>query len=304
MSAKTTGKRPVRASAVVGIVVWSTVFCLLGALLVAGLNGVGFRVLQVNGFPILSFGGFTYEDAETYRVGNATVTDTITDLSINWLAGDVTIVASDTDEIIITEDYRGGDDDLRLRWKIEEGELTVQFRKPVLFGTVDSMKKDLTVAIPVTMLEALDEVEIKTVAGNVSFTGNADELTLDAVEGDLTVNGDIGELNVNAVEGKAVFKGAVRRAEFDCVDAEVTMYLHMAAELTFNQVDGDVTLHLSEEITGFSAELDSLGSEIVAEGFDGLDRESNRNARWGDGSLRIRMNGVDNQLEIKKVTKN
>lgn len=302
MSVNETQKRPVRPSAVVGIVVWSLVFCLLGALLAAGLCGVGFRILYLDGIPVLSFGGFSYEDADTYSVGNGTTEETITDLSINWLAGKITVEASADEKIHVSEDYGGENDDMRLRWKVEEGELKIQFCKPVLFGSVNGGSKSLTVQVPQTMLDAMNEVEIDGVDCDVSYTGNADELDLNVVTGDVTVSGDLGELNVDAVEGKITFRGAVRAAELDCVEADVTMYLDKATRLSFDQVDADVTLYLSEEITGFDAEMDSIGSEITVEGFEGMSGVSNKHARWGDGSLRISMNGIDSQLKIKKTT--
>lgn len=303
MSAKTTPKRPVRPSAVVGIVIWSLVFCLLGAMLLAGLTGVGFRILYLDGFPVLSFGGFTYEDADSYSVGNGSTEETVNHLSVSWLTGKITVEASEDEKIHIFEDYDGENSALRLRWKVEEGELKIRFRKPVLFGNVDAVSKNLTVRIPQTMLDAMNEVEIDGVDCDVSYTGNADELSLNIVAGEVTVSGDLGELDVEAVDGKVTFRGAVRAANFDCLDAEAVMYLDMATRLDFDQVDADVTLYLSEEIQGFDAELDSVGGAISVEGFDGMNSLSDKSARWGDGSLRIVVDGVDVQLNIKKLTK-
>lgn len=305
MSEKTTQKRPVRGSAVVGIVIWSLVFCLLGGLLTLGIEGGGFRILDIHGFPVLSFGGFVYEDADEYSVGNATVTDGITDLTINWVVGNVTVIPSEGESITITEDYCGGSDADCLRWRVEDGELTVQFRKssPLLLRDAERTKKDLTVAIPASMLESMGDVRITVVSGNVTYTGNADELSLDAVEGSLTVTGDIGDLEVEAVDGNVTFRGGVRRGELSCVDADVTMYLDMATDLSFEQVDGDVLLYLSEEITGFSVEMDSLKTEINAEDFEDVRYPDGGSAEWGDGSLRVRMDGLHNQLKIEKLTK-
>ena len=303
MSAVKQEKRPIRKSAVVRIVVWSVVFCLLGLILLAGVTGwMGDG--SFFGLPGIHFslGGFTYDDEHEYSRGNAVVEDRITDLEINWIAGDVTVIPSESDTVSVSENFDGGDEDMRLRWRVKNGKLTVQFCKSAWFGIDREARKDLTVAIPASMLESMNEVEITTVSGGVRFTGNADELTLDAVKGELTLCGDIGELDVHAVEGKVTFTGGVRSAELECVDAAVTMYLDMAAELSFEQVNGDVSLYLSDEITGFSAEVESLGGEIAVEGFDCMDTAGKRNARWGDGSLRVSVEGVDAKLNIKKLT--
>ena len=298
-------KRPVNKRAVVKIVIWSVVFCLLALLLLGGVTGI---ITDINVFGLpgihLDLGGFTYEDADEYSVGNASAKGSVTDLEIVWLSGDITVIPSDTDEIKITEDYSGDDDDLRLRWLLKDGKLTVQFRKPVIFGKAHAVSKNLTVAIPAAVLEAMGEVEITTISGDVTFTGNADELTLDAVEGDLTVKGDIGELEVNAVKGKLTFTGGVRSAEMSCVDTTVIMHLDMATELTFDQVDGDVELYLSEEITGFAAEVESLGGGIRVEDFTDLIATGDHFTRWGDGSLRIQVDGVNAKLTVKKAMEN
>lgn len=289
-------KRSVSASAVARLVAWSIALCIFSALfavsMMPGSEGL---------FAGTSIGGFRYDDSG-YTVGNASVKGAVTDLEIVWLAGDITVIPSDTDEIKITEDYSGDDDDLRLRWLLKDSKLTVQFRKPVVFGKGHAVSKNLTVAIPAAVLEAMDEVEITTVSGDVTFTGNADELTLDAVEGDLTVKGDIGELEVNAVKGKLTFTGGVRSADMDCVDTSVIMHLDMAGELSFDQVNGDVELYLSEEITGFTAEVESLGGGIRIEDFTDLTATGDHYTRWGDGSLRIQVNGVNAKLTVKKAT--
>ena len=298
-------KRPVNKRAVVKIVIWSVVFCLLGLLLLGGVTGVSTDV-TVFGLPgiHLDLGGFTYEDAREYSVGNASVKGPVTDLEIVWLTGDITVIPSDTEEIEITEEYGGDDDDLRLRWLLKDGKLTIQFRKPILFGNSRAVSKDLTVAIPAAMLEVMGEVEITTISGDVTFTGNADELTLDAVDGDLTIKGDIGELEVNAVKGKLAFTGGVRSADMSCVDTTVIMHLDMAAELSFDQVDGDVELYLSEEITGFTAEVEAMGGGIRIEDFTDLTATGDRFTRWGDGSLRIQVDGINAKLTVKKATDN
>lgn len=298
-----TGKRPVRKSAVVRIVIWSVVFCLLGGLLTASL--LGGAVFGENGIftwiGVISVGRYSYDDASEYSVGNAEIDDAITALTINWLVGDVIVTATEGDRIVITESYDGDDDDLRLRWRVEEGELSIQFRKSALVGVSDTTKKNLTVAIPTIMLEAMDEVEISGVTGNVTYEGNADDLSVNVMNGDLHIAGDIGELDVKAAQGNVTFRGGVRDGEFECMDADVTMYLEMAASLNFEQVDGNVCLYLSDEITGFSVEMESLNNEIDVDAFENA-RVDGKTVKWGRAGLRISVDGVKNKLKIAKLT--
>ncbi|MBQ9150980.1 MAG: hypothetical protein IJX72_01925 [Clostridia bacterium] len=288
-------KRPVSASAVTRIVIWSVVLCIL-----VGLFALGMIFGSKGTFARINLGGYRYDDSG-FSVGNGTSNEQITDISVDWIAGSVTVVAAEGDEISVSEDYRGEDQNLALRWKITDGRLTVKYRAPAWLAN-PSVDKNLTIAIPASMMGSLGDVEIDGVDCDVDFNGNADELSLDVVDGDLTVRGDIGELDVDAVDGNVIFRGGVRKADVDCVDATVVMYLDMAAELNFDQVDGDVTLYLSDGISGFSAEIDSVGGGIEIEGFDSVTTQGRKSARWGDGSLRICVDGVGAQLKIEKET--
>ncbi len=299
-TAENRGDRPASSSALVRIVIWSAVFCILTGLFIVGMVGhdlqLGWTGFTVSGSTVLRY------DDDGYTVGNGTSNATVTDLSVEWVTGNVTVIAAEGDEITITEDYGGDRDAFRLRWKVEDGELTIKFCKSGRINRKEDLKKNLTVAIPAVMLESMDEVEVLAVSGHISYTGNADKLSLEAVAGDMTVTGDIGELEMDGVDGEVSFRGGVRRGDFNCVNANVTMYLDMAANLDFDQVDGDVRLFLSDEITGFSAEISSLKSELIIDGFDDVRRDG-KTAHWGDGGLRIGMDGVSNKLEIKKATK-
>ena len=287
-------KRSVSVSAVVRLVIWAVVLCVLVALFTLGMLGDSDTVLGG-----INLGGFRYDDSG-YSVGNGTVSERVTDITVDWIEGSVTVIPWDGEEISISEDYMGDDDDMALRWRIRDGELTVKYCAPVriLKRTAD---KNLTLKIPAAMLEGLKEVEIDGTDCDVTFEGNVDELSVDTVDGELDIRGNIGEMELDAVDGNVTFKGAVRKANLDCVDAAVVMYLDMADELNFDQVDGDVTLYLSEDITGFRAEMETVGGGIVLEGFENEASNGRKHARWGDGSLLIQVDGVDCHLHIKKA---
>jgi hypothetical protein len=288
-------KRPVSASAVVRLVIWSVVLCVLVALFTVGMTAP-----SEGWFAGFNLGGFRYDDSG-YSIGNGTSSEPITAISVEWVAGSVTVVPSEGDEISISEDYAGENRDLALRWKIEDGELSVKYRAPAWIVN-QAVDKNLTLAIPAAMLENMADVEIMAVDGSITYNGNADELSLEAVDGEIAVNGDIGELDIEGVNMQILFRGAVRKADVECVDATVDMYLDMATELSFDLVDGDIAVYLSEEITGFSVEMDALSKGVDAEGFDGLQELSRGNTRWGDGRLRILVDGVDADVKIRKLT--
>ena len=295
-------QRPVSSSAVARLVIWLAVFCIFAGLLACGLTDTNLSIKWM-GIPLFQSGAVIRYDDSGYSVGNGTVSAAVTELSVEWVAGNVTVVASEGEEILIEENYSGEKDKERLRWKVEDGELDIKFCAPLVRDNRDADRKDLTVSIPSAMLEAMDSVSITGVNCDISYTGNGDELSLTTVNGAVTVSGDIGELDVEAVDLSMTFRGGVRRADVECVSGNVTMYLDMAAALSFDQLNGDVTLYLSEDITGFATERDSLGVHVETEGFESVIRLSDA-VYWGDKSLRIDIDGLESKLKIEKLTKN
>ncbi len=285
-------KRPISASAVVRIVIWSVVFCLLtGVFAVAMWGNSGF------GFGFHGLFGYNYDDSD-FHVGNGTTDRLITDLTIGWVSGSVTVIPAEGDEIVISEDFDGKRDH-RLRWKVDDGELIVKYAKPALFGNVKDAK-DLTVAIPSAMLEGMDEIHISTVSSSQDVRVSARELEIDTVSGSSTVKGDYRSVEVDAVSGNVSFDGTFEHGTFDGVSARVNIRLREQADsLDMDTVSGHLTLILPNSITGFRVNTDTVSGHTDIRDFD-LDRGSND--EWGDGSMEIRMDGISGKLAIEKET--
>ena len=287
-------KRPVSASAVVRIVIWSVVFCVLTGVLVASLWGhSGFS------FGIDGVIGYHYDDRD-YQVGNGTTSQTITDLTIDWVSGSVTVTQAEGDEIVISEDFRG-EDESRLRWKVEDGELTVKFCGPSWFGMDVEGDKNLTVAIPAAMLDSLDEIHVTAVSSTQDIRVSARELEIDTVSGDVTVMGTYRSVGMDTVSGNVNFEGAFKEGDFDGVSAQAKIRLHeQAGSLDLDTVSGDLTLILSDNTTGFRVNADSISGYVDVRGFT---YECGLDDKWGDGSMEINVDSVSGKLVVEKETK-
>ncbi len=286
-------KRPVSTSAVVRIVIWSLVFCLLTGVFALAMvwNGLG------GGFGGINIGGYWYDEAN-YRVGNGSTRETINEISIEWVAGRVTVIQGEGDEIVISETYDGDDDDQMLRWKVEEGELTIKYSKPVLFGSVSSARKDLTVEIPSSMALGLDEVHISAVSATQSISVPARELDIETVSGNVDMKGSFGTVDIETVSGNLAFEGSVKDLSIDCVSARAEVRLtEQADSVEVDTVSGDVTLILPESTTGFRVHTDALSDRVDIRGFDvGSDR------KWGDGRMEIQIDAASAKLIVEKET--
>ncbi len=301
-------KRPVSASAVVRIVIWSVVLAILVALFVLGMlqAAAGSGHLQLN-WKNISFGGYTYEGADTYQVGGGTTEDTVRDIDIDWLNGCIQIIPTDEAVVSIEESYSGEREELCMRWRVVDGKLTVKYRAPYwMFGITESFPdKNLTIYVPRTMLEDMGRVSVEAVEADMTFVGNATAVSLEAVEGDMTVTGSVGALDVDTVEGAITFTGALGEGDIDGVETTVIMHLTAARSLDIDGVENDVTLYLSDAFTGFSVLRDGIGSGVTVDevAFDDVSQHGDYEAYWGDGSFRVDMDGVSAKLFITKETK-
>jgi len=294
-------KKSVNKSAVVRIVIWSVVLAILVGAFVCAMIFEGDNVM----FGIhINVSGYKYDDADSYRVGGGESTDTITALDINWIDGSVDIVAVDGDKITISETYDGEDEDKRLRWKVENGKLTVKYCKSGrLTATKKSLNKQLTVEVPRAMLESMSTVDVELVSADLNLRGvKANEMDVESVSGKIMIEGTITELGIETVSGDLDLVGYIERANIEGVSATLkTTLLNDWATLDIETVSGNIEVYLPESTTtGFEAIMDAVSGSIQVEGFDDLTQKKSY-CRYGDGGIRMNVDAVSGNLKIRKI---
>lgn len=313
-------KRPVSTSAIVRIVIWSLVLVILCGVFSLCMFGTAFGGGIWKGLGMI--GGYSYKDAASYNVGAGQEEASVSEIDIEWWCGNIDIVPVEGESVIIEEDYTGDDEDLRVRWKIENGKLRVQYRAPCWFiGWVNVPAKKLTIGIPASMLENLKDVNIDSVDSDVTFAGNTEELSLDLVDGSLTASGRIGQLNLDGVDYHANVNGSIERLDLDGVairanvsgsvqkvdvdGINLTIELHLTEgmDVDVDGVDTTVSLYLADSITGFAVRKDGMAGKATITGYEGVTEKGEYDEYWGDGSLRIDLDGIDSELKIEKETK-
>ncbi len=283
-------KRRISPSAVARIVIWSVVLVILAGVFAAGMFNVG---------------GYTYSDPDSYEIGGGTVAETVRDIEIHWVAGDIEILPAEegVTEITVKEDYDGADPDYRLRYRVFDGELTIQYCQSAWRINANNVPaKKLTVLVPQAMLDTLGEVEIDTVDSAITFRGRADELAIEGVEGKVTASGYIGKLNIDGMDAQVDFTGTLGEGDFDGVDITAVLRLDSVRELDIDGVSQDVTVYFAEGVTGFAVARDGLSTSVTTSGFDGVTKRNGYDFHWGDGSARIDLDGIDVKLKIEKQT--
>ncbi|MBO2515672.1 MAG: hypothetical protein CW338_00145 [Clostridiales bacterium] len=148
--------------------------------------------------------GSVYENAGQYSTGNATLTDSIESLDIDWQGGKVTLAYHESPDIEISEQSSSAlTDEIRMHWLVDGGTLRIRFTASGQMIT-GILKKDLTVTLPAgTVLNTLkvdvtsadvqipdtaaETVVIGTTSGNVDAVLTAGNAEISSTSGDLSV---------------------------------------------------------------------------------------------------------------------
>ena len=222
---------------------------ILAIFIVAALVTLGFAI---GGYFFFRNGGdsslsiFNYSNASSYRKGDGAIREKVDSLDINWFNGDIEVVEWNESYVELKEKVVEGtmDDDLQLRWKVEGGELKVQYAKAGKKLDLSDFKKTLTVKVPAS--RSLKDLKIDVVSADSTVT--LEELTdLDwkSVNGNL--NADIPSLydvDMDTVNGEVnlrVSSSIPSDLEFDCVNGGLTLSIPADSSFTFTveSLNGD-----------------------------------------------------------------
>jgi len=277
---------------IVSIVIWALVAIMLTTVLVGSIAGdykfIGF-----------SFGGYYYDHAEDYTIGEGMCKADINEIKIHWTAGAIHIEPYDGDEIVIQE-TGAKNEDSKLRWLNRNGTLTIQYSKPHrFFSLFQSLKKELTLLLPKETAEHLEklnidtisasvdmhelvcyEIDIETVSGDLQGSQMQTAIAnIDAVSADIEMTGSIGGLDIDIVSGECV------------IDNEIMPY-----EVDFDGVSGDFTMHMPEG-NGFNVKYDKVSGEFYCD-FP-TSHDSGRYS-YGDGSANYHFETVSGDVTLHR----
>ena len=148
---------------------------------------------------------YSYEHPERYQMGDAVLNQSINELDINWLEGDINIVYADHPEVRIYEKMDSVlDDSLRMHWYVnDEGCLDIQFCKSGFYKTksLNNLGKHLTIEVPRGI--SLDEINFELVSASVKIDSVVSrELNVEGVAFDITANYPTlpDEINIEGVD--------------------------------------------------------------------------------------------------------
>ena len=226
----------------------------------------------------------------------------ITALSIDWVAGDVKIMVTDGEEIVVTEHADRGipaeyalcveaDNTLRIRYSND------------VWGN-DMPEKDLTVLLPRTVAENLTAVDLSGVSADfaVGKLTVRDAFSFDTTSGKLemqSMNAPQAKATVSSVSGKVELDGSFREVKAGSTSGEIDLMLRNApAAVEVSTVSGEVDVELPAG-TGFTLDYSTVSGELECD-FP-LTKSVDGKFVCGDGACRIEVGTTSGSLSVERL---
>jgi len=201
----------------------------------------------------------SYPYSNQYQKGGCPISDPVIRLNIHWISGTVQIMSWDGDTVVLEEMGTERTEEL-LRWRLNDGVLTVQYCEPGTYQTLPA--KDLVVKLPADQAEGI-RVQVETVSAECGVAEmNLRSLDVNSTSGNVTAAGDYGRLSVESVSGEVYFHGSAAEVEVDTTSGDTELVLTQTPdELSYDAVSGDLTLTLGGG-RGFRIDLETVSGDL------------------------------------------
>lgn len=228
--------------------------------------------------------------------------ESITALSIDWVAGDVKIMVTDGEEIVVTEHAdRGIPAEYAL---LLEADNTLRIRYSNDVWGIDMPEKDLTVLLPRTVAENLTAVDLSGVSADfaVGKLTVRDAFSFDTTSGKLemqSMNAPQAKATVSSVSGNVELDGSFREVKAGSTSGEIDLMLRNApAAVEVSTVSGEVDAELPAG-TGFTLDYSTVSGELECD-FP-LTKSVDGKYVCGDGACRMEIGTTSGSLSVERL---
>ena len=226
----------------------------------------------------------------------------ITALDIDWVAGDVKIMVTDGEEIVVTEHAdRGIPAEYAL---LLEADNTLRIRYSNDVWGIDMPEKDLTVLLPRTVAENLTAVDLSGVSADfaVGKLTVRDAFSFDTTSGKLemqSMNAPQAKATVSSVSGNVELDGSFREVKAGSTSGEIDLMLRNApAAVEVSTVSGEVDVELPAG-TGFTLDYSTVSGELECD-FP-LTKSVDGKYVCGDGACRMEIGTTSGSLSVERL---
>lgn len=223
----------------------------------------------------------SYEDADKYSIGDATITDSILNLDIDWVSGDVEVKTHSENTIEIKDECQGSlADDNKLHYLVDGNTLKIKYRKSSPNNFTIRSKKNLIITVPENM--KFDSYLIDSIDGNIKGFLFAENVKIDCVSGNSEISTNCDYFVSNFISGNTNVTFSKGPSEIKC-----------------ESVSGNIKINLPN-CTGFTADFSSIeNTYTISEEFENYILENNK-CVYGDGSSILHLKTTSGEIEISR----
>lgn len=244
---------------------------------------------------------YTYENAVAYTAAPEalSLSETVENLDIDWVAGKISVSVWDGETIEVSETCaKKLEEDEVLHYYIHRGTLYIRFMAQSYLGAT-SVPKDLTIRLPQTL--ALSQFSADTVSADVELDGiTVTNVAVETVSGDLdtTFTSDVRMLDFDTVSGDGTLTvTSLNHFEFDVTSGDILLIAETApGDGQFDSVSGDFTLRVPEG-SDFTVEYNTTSGVATHD----IALTTNGDFYYsGAGTARYKVNTVSGGLRMEK----
>ena len=225
----------------------------------------------------------------------------VTELEIEWVAGEILIQPGNTDQITVREDDVS-DAKYAMVLNQKGDELKISFCEENVssyFGvnTRSDLSKDLTITVPRDWV--CESLSIDCASATVEVNDmTIREVDFDGASGTCEFeNCTVDEMDIDTASGDIRFIGALDILDCDAASASVYAVLpNTPSRLDMDSMSGDLDITLPPD-AGFTVTMDGMNSDFSSD-FETIVK--NGNQVCGDGRCRINIDAMSGDVTIRK----
>ena len=275
----------------------------LSAVLGAGLCGCG-----------RSGNGADNEAKSGFSAGDASISDKVENIRIDWTDGEVIFTHHDGKTVDISEEMpENADEGSRMCWRMEGTTLYIKYKDPA-FTLVDlGGEKRLTVDLPEDLV--LEELEVDSAAADIRGQDiKAGKIMADVTSGDMDLGCEAGKLELISTSGEIktgctagdilitstsggvelVQKGEANNVSICVTSGDINADMEKFSILDIAGTSSEVKLALPED-SGFTAKIETTGGEFTSGIPVKMDGDS---YIAGDGASKINVSVTSGDVNI------
>jgi DUF4097 and DUF4098 domain-containing protein YvlB len=253
---------------------------------------------------VLLTGLFLMPAVADRTVGETVDADPDGEVSIELIAGEITIVGWDRDSVEVTGTV--GDDVEEVEVESSGGRVSIEVELVDHDGD-DHSYNDADVQLEIRVPRS-SQIDFEAVSAELSISGVDGDGDIETVSGTIEVDGGMRELQVASVSGDILIrsKAALTGGEFQTVSGDIELDAELGrGDFSFESVSGNITLRLAGrtsaefDIETFSGRIDNaFGPQ--AERTDEYTPGKELHFELGGGDARVEIESFSGTVELKR----